>query len=212
MRDRENGEDLFQLLQSPEMQGNATVTRLYQAVEGELRRLARSLRAQRAPDPTMQTTLLVNEVFMRLIANHNKSWEDRDTFFRVAYGTMRNILADHGRRRRPKQFAPGEAAALVAHSPEPEREAEDSELFATFADAMRQLQGQDQEAAAVFLLCFFNTVDSEIALTDEELQSFSGERKPLAELAAAKGCSVSGVHRVLGRALAFLQTQLSGHH
>lgn len=209
MPNREQAEDITALLRaaSPDV-----LDRLYSAVEGELRRLARSLRAGRPEDPVLQTTALVDEAFMRLVANSGTVWEDSSAFFRVAHGTMRNILADHGRRRRPHQFHEGAAPAIPApRTPEPARGAEEGELLAGFADALRELERDDADAASALLLCFFGTVEAEVALTEEELRSFSGERRPLHELAAERGTSVTTTHRTLARALAFLQSRLGEH-
>lgn len=212
MSDRARGDEFAELLRAAGAGDAATLDRVYRTVESELRRLARTLRAHRPADPAMQTTALVDEVFMRLIANCDKVWEDRDTFFRVAYGTMRRVLADHSRRRRPGAFPDGDLPVVPdARSLAPDREAEDGELFAKFADSLRELEQLDADAASVLMLCFFGTVDSEIALTAEELRSFSGTRTPLAEIAAARDRSLTTTHRTLQRALDFLQSRLAAH-
>ena len=209
----QNRDDAFaELLRTAGSRDALTLGRVYQAVESELRRLAHALRTHRPSDAAMQTTALVDEVFMRLIANSDKVWEDRDTFFRVANGTMRRVLTDHGRRRRPGTFAWGDVPAVPdKRSPAPDSSVADGELFAKFADALRELEERDADAAGVLLLCFFGTVDSETALTAEELRSFSGKRTPLVEIAAARDSSVTRTHRALQRAMTFLQERLADH-
>jgi len=69
-------------------------------VYDELRRLARHyLRDERAAD-TLQPTALVNEAYLRLVAQDMPDWECRAHFFGVAAHLMRQILVDHARQHR----------------------------------------------------------------------------------------------------------------
>jgi RNA polymerase sigma factor (TIGR02999 family) len=75
----------------------AALDRLMPVVYQELRRLARrQLRGER-PSHTLQPTALVNELFLRLVAQHDVSWQNRAQFFGVAAQLMRRILVDHAR-------------------------------------------------------------------------------------------------------------------
>src|SRR5512139_3753781 len=65
----------------------------------ELRQLAqRALRGER-PDHTIQRTALVNEAFMRLVAQNSVDWQNRSHFFALASSLMRRILVDYARAR-----------------------------------------------------------------------------------------------------------------
>ena len=69
-------------------------------VYGELRRLARKyMRAERA-NHTLQPTALVNEAYMRLMAEPGVSWQNRAHFFATAAQLMHHILVDHARARK----------------------------------------------------------------------------------------------------------------
>ncbi len=69
-------------------------------VYDELRRLARHyLRDERAAD-TLQPTALVNEAYLRLVAQDMPDWECRSHFFGVAAHLMRQVLVDHARQHR----------------------------------------------------------------------------------------------------------------
>ncbi|HKE33229.1 MAG TPA: sigma-70 family RNA polymerase sigma factor [Candidatus Angelobacter sp.] len=46
---------------------------------------------------TMQTTVLVNEAYLRLIDAGNVQWQNRAHFFAIAAQLMRRILVDHAR-------------------------------------------------------------------------------------------------------------------
>jgi len=74
----------------------ALITQVY----GELRRLARKyMRAERA-NHTLQPTALVNEAYLRLMAEPGVSWQNRAHFFATAAQQMHHILVDHARARK----------------------------------------------------------------------------------------------------------------
>ena len=67
-------------------------------VYDELRRLAHHyMRGERA-DHTLQTTALVNEVYVRLAGIKGLQWRDRAHFFAMAGTLMRRVLVDYARR------------------------------------------------------------------------------------------------------------------
>ena len=80
--------------------GDATATdRLLTLVYGELHRLAgRSMNHERR-DHTLQATALVNEAYLRLVAQREVEWHSRLHFFAIAAQCMRRILVDHARTR-----------------------------------------------------------------------------------------------------------------
>ena len=81
-------------------QGNEeALEQLAPLVENELHRLARRyMRKERAGQP-LQTTELVNEVYLRLIDAEHVRWQDRAHFFAVSARMMRRILTDFARSR-----------------------------------------------------------------------------------------------------------------
>lgn len=65
----------------------------------ELHRLAQVyMRGERA-DPTLQTTALVNEAYLRLVDAKEMHWQNRAHFFAVSAQLMRHILVDFARSR-----------------------------------------------------------------------------------------------------------------
>ena len=56
--------------------------------------------AREAPGHTLQTTALVNEVYLRLVDLREISWQNRAYFFGVCARLMRQILVDFARSRR----------------------------------------------------------------------------------------------------------------
>src|ERR1700733_12128260 len=97
--DRTNGETITALLFELSRGNRDVEARLAPRVYSELRRAAaRHMRRERA-NHTLQATALVNEAWLRLMEQPNRSWESRAQFFAVASRLMRQILVDHARRR-----------------------------------------------------------------------------------------------------------------
>ena len=68
-------------------------------VYDELRRIARRYRKDERAQATLQTTTLVNEVYLRLVDTRNVDWQRRAQFFTICAQMMRRILIDAARAR-----------------------------------------------------------------------------------------------------------------
>jgi RNA polymerase sigma factor (TIGR02999 family) len=65
----------------------------------ELRRLAAARIARLHPGQTLQATALVHEAYLKLAGTADPGWEGRAHFFGAAARAMRDVLADHLRRK-----------------------------------------------------------------------------------------------------------------
>jgi RNA polymerase sigma factor (TIGR02999 family) len=65
----------------------------------ELRRIAHVQMARERAGHTLQTTALVNEVYLRLIGAVEISWKDHAHFLALSARLMRRVLVDHARNR-----------------------------------------------------------------------------------------------------------------
>ena len=75
--------------------------RLLPRVYSALRRLAHArMRAEKPGCPTLQTTALVHETYMRLVDGTQVAWQGRAHFYAVCARLMRRILVDRARARR----------------------------------------------------------------------------------------------------------------
>lgn len=123
-------------------------------VYGELRSLAgRFFRTQRT-EHTLQPTALVHEAFLKLIGNQSIEWTDRTHFFRTAAKAMREILADHARRRRAlKRGGEGRRLPLTSslHAEHERRMIDAYELD----EALTRLAGLSPRQAQIVELRFF---------------------------------------------------------
>ena len=77
----------------------AALERLADQVYNELRRIARRYMRNERAGNTLQTTALVNEVYLRLVDVKNVDWQQRAQFFAIAAQMMRRILVDAARAR-----------------------------------------------------------------------------------------------------------------
>lgn len=92
----------------------------------ELRRIAhRYLRDEHAAD-SLQTTALVNEVYVRLLELRGIDWQHRAQFFALIAQLVRRILVDAARRRR--SLKRGGAVSVVGF--------EEAEIAAPAADSL----------------------------------------------------------------------------
>jgi RNA polymerase sigma factor (TIGR02999 family) len=90
---------ITQLLLAWQAGDRQALDRLVPVVYEELSRLAhRSMRRER-PGHLLQTTALVNEVYLNLVDARNLMWRDRVHFFAICAKLMREILVHYARAR-----------------------------------------------------------------------------------------------------------------
>jgi RNA polymerase sigma factor (TIGR02999 family) len=90
---------------------DAAFDRLFEQVYDTLRRCAQGQRRRWRGNPSLQTTALVNEAYLRLVDRGEQSWSSRSHFFAVAARAMRYILMDWARRKRAQKRG-GDAPTL----------------------------------------------------------------------------------------------------
>lgn len=78
----------------------AALDQLTPLVYDELHRLAHRYMGHERPGHTLQTSALVNEVYLRLVDSSHVRWQNRAHFFAVSAQLMRRILVDFARSRR----------------------------------------------------------------------------------------------------------------
>jgi RNA polymerase sigma factor (TIGR02999 family) len=91
--------DVTQLLRSWSQGEEGAVEKLMPLVYAELHRLAQRYMSDEKPGHTLQTTALVNEAYLRLVASEPPDWDSRSHFFGVCAKVMRRILVDWARTR-----------------------------------------------------------------------------------------------------------------
>ena len=127
---------------------------LWADAEPELRRLAhRRLGLERSAH-TLNTSALVNEVYLKLVGQRAVDWKTRGQFFALAAQAMRRLLIDYARRHnrirervRYDSLDTENAVRLAAD----ERGAE----LVALDEALERLAGVDERAARVVECRFF---------------------------------------------------------
>jgi len=66
----------------------------------ELLAIAKRERRRLHNAATLDTSAVLHEAFLRMVAQRQTAWEDRTQFLAAAAGAMRRVLVDHVRRRR----------------------------------------------------------------------------------------------------------------
>jgi RNA polymerase sigma factor (TIGR02999 family) len=121
-------------------------------VYDELRRLAHHYMNGERAGHTLQTTALVNEVYVRLVGINGLQWRDRAHFFAMAGTLMRRVLVDYARRHgRDKRGGGVEVTSLDDHAVAPGPGVDVVELN----DALERLATVDPQQCRVVELRFF---------------------------------------------------------
>src|ERR1041384_14336 len=92
--------DITRLLRAWSEGDASALESLIPLVYDDPHRTAHSYMVREAPDNTLQTTALVNEVYLRLTGTSAVTWNDRAHFFALCATVMRRILTDAPRARR----------------------------------------------------------------------------------------------------------------
>lgn len=92
-------EEVTQLLLAWNQGDKLALDKLVPLVHAELRRLAHQHMARERRHNTLQTSALVNEVYLRLVDSSKVRWQNRAHFFAVSAQLMRRVLVDFARSR-----------------------------------------------------------------------------------------------------------------
>ena len=149
----ESATEITRLLQAWGDGDERALETLIPLVYDELHRAAHRYIAREAPDHSLQTTGLVNEVYLRLVGVRGVSWHGRPHFLAVCANLMRRILIDFARSRRSLKRGGGaqrvsfDEAVVISNEPRADLVALD--------DALKCLEAQDQRKSRVVELRFF---------------------------------------------------------
>jgi RNA polymerase sigma factor (TIGR02999 family) len=156
---RSTTHEITQLLQAWGDGDEGALEKLTPLVYGELHHVAQRYMAHQPLDHTLQTTALINEVYLRLVNCREMSWQNRAHFFAVCAKLMRRILTDFARSRR--YVKRGGDAPHVALD-EARIVSQDSRVdFAALDDALSRLGGLDPRMSQVVELRFFGGLSVE---------------------------------------------------
>jgi RNA polymerase sigma factor (TIGR02999 family) len=183
-------ESITSLLRALRDGDRSALDRLAPLVYDRLRRMARArMRGERAGH-TLDTTGLVHEAYLELVAFERVDWRDRAHFFAVAARAMRNVLVDHAERRRAAKRGGG-VAPLALDEEIPALQPAAAEEILALNTALERLRALDPRQERVVECRFFAGMTIE-------------------ETAAALGVAPATVKRDWETARAWLNRELGG--
>ncbi|HZS06793.1 MAG TPA: sigma-70 family RNA polymerase sigma factor [Blastocatellia bacterium] len=158
--------DVTELLHAWSRGDQAALDQLIPLVYEELRRLAKRHLAGEYRRHSLETTVLVNEAYLRLVGAHDVQWQDRAHFFAISARLMRQILVDFARSRR-RLKREGAARQVTLDEALNVAEARGADLVA-LDDALQALAEIDPRKARIVELRFFG------GLTNDEIAEVLG--------------------------------------
>jgi RNA polymerase sigma factor (TIGR02999 family) len=151
-------------------QGDASaLDRLTPLVYPQLHGLARAYLRRGARALTLQTTAVVNELFIRLLASKPARLENRRHFYILAARIIRMALVDHYRQRAAEKRGGGRERVPL-HDDIAWIDANSEDLL-SFERAMTELEALDRQQADLFGLRFL------VGCTAEETAELTGFSK-----------------------------------
>lgn len=133
---KQPGHEITELLQAWRQGDEHALEKLTPQVYRELHRAAKQCMRAERDGHTLQTTGLINELYLRLTDLKRINWQNRAHFFALCARQMRRILTDQARARQSHKRGGGaqpvslDAAPVVSARPQPEVLALDGALNA----------------------------------------------------------------------------------
>jgi RNA polymerase sigma-70 factor, ECF subfamily len=181
--------EITRMLQRLEAGDREAMDDVIPIVYEELKKLARS-HLRREAGPSLDTTTLVHECFLKLAKGRHPSYENRAHFYGIASRLMRQVLVDTARSRAAEKRGAGRELALAEvpdWGPQPDRS-----LLAVDA-ALQLLQKTDAQKGRLIEMRYFGGLTAE-------------------ESSVAMSVPVHVVRRELRLAQAWLRKEMSGQN
>jgi RNA polymerase sigma factor (TIGR02999 family) len=122
---RDSGGEITRLLNAWGSGDETALEQVISLVYSELHLRAQRYMAREQPGHILQTTALINEVYLRLVDVPQRNWENRAQFLGVCAQLMRRILVDIARSRHsqkrgggPRDLQLNEALTVCSESPD----------------------------------------------------------------------------------------------
>lgn len=182
-------EDATLLMSAAAAGDGDAINRLLPLVYEQLRKSAELQMANERNDHSLSATALVHEAYLKLAGPRHVPWAGRGHFYAAAAEAMRRILLDHARSKDRLKRGGGHSRPRSSFEDFAGLACRDSEEIVRFDGALRRLEIESPDGAAVVRLRFFAGLSVE-------------------QTAAALGLSQSTVDRRWAFARAWLYRQL----
>ncbi|MGD0460277.1 MAG: sigma-70 family RNA polymerase sigma factor [Terriglobia bacterium] len=154
-----SGDDITQLLRAWGDGNQAALDRLMPLVYAQLRQAAHRYMARERRGHTLQSTALVNEVYVRLAKAREMRWQDRVHFFAISAQMMRRILTDYARARQYAKRGGGSQVVSLDEAPEVSQKPRPD--LVALDDALNRLAAVDERKSRVVELRYFGGLSVE---------------------------------------------------
>ena len=168
-------QDVTELLLSWRQGDKQAFDRLVPLVYDELRRVARRHLAREQAGHGLQATVLVHEVYLRLVDVNRLTLKNRVHFFAIAAKLMRQVLVDHARRQHAEKRG-GQMTMLSLDGISPAVQPPNVDMLA-LDEALEALGAIDARQAAVVELRFFAGLDINEAAAALDISTATVERE-----------------------------------
>jgi RNA polymerase sigma-70 factor, ECF subfamily len=153
------GNEITELLQAWRGGDERALDKLTPRVYGELHQAARRCMRKERDGHTLQTTALINELYLRLSDLKRVDWQSRAHFFALCARQMRRILTDEARLRQTEKRGGG--AYVVSLDEAPEVASSSHADVLAVDDALKALALIDDRKSQVVELRFFGGLSVE---------------------------------------------------
>jgi len=151
--------EITELLQAWRQGDEHALEKLTPQVYRELHRAARGCMARERGGHTLQTTALINELYLRLFDLKLIDWQNRAHFFALCARQMRRILTDQARARQSHKRGGGAQPVSLDVAPAVAPEA--SVDLVAVDDALNRLAKEDERKSQVVEMRFFGGLSVE---------------------------------------------------
>ena len=153
------GHEITALLQAWRQGDEQALEKLTPQVYRELHRAAQRCMARERDGHTLQTTALINELYLRLSDLNLIDWQNRAHFFALCARQMRRILTDHARARQSQKR--GRGTQPVSLDVVPMVAPQTSADLVAVDDALNRLAKVDERKSRVVEMRFFGGLSVE---------------------------------------------------
>jgi len=168
-------DQITEVLQAIDRSEGGAGAELLALVYGELRRLAAAWMARESSAQTLQATALVHEAWLRLVADKDRTWQNRAHFFGAAAEAMRRILIENARRKSRLKHGGGQARLDIEDLELPETPPDENILL--ISEALEHLEAEDAELARIVVLKFFGGLTIREVAESLELSERTADRQ-----------------------------------
>ena len=148
-----NAHEITELLQAWRNGDTKALDKLMPLIDHELRKLAHFYMSRERAGHILQTTALVNEALMRLIASDQIDWQSRAQFYSIVARRMRQVLIEQARAQ--LALKRGERPDAVSISAASELSIEKSQELVLLDEALTKLARFDERKSKVIQFRYF---------------------------------------------------------